>query len=69
MAEEVKKESRVKKFFRDYKSEFKKIAWPSWNDTFRQSAIVIASIVIAGVVIFLLDTGFSTGIQALGRLV
>ena len=40
MAEKVKKESRIKKFFKDYKSEFKKIVWPTWNDTYRQSGVV-----------------------------
>lgn len=68
MAEEAKKESKVKKFFRDYKSEFKKIVWPDKKDTLRESGIVIAAIVISGIVIFLLDTGFSSAIQALGKL-
>ncbi len=63
MAEEttkVKKSSKIAKFFRDYKSEFKKIVWPSKNDTFRMSAVVLVAIVIASVAIFLLDTGFSS---------
>ena len=69
MAEKIKKESKIKKFFKDYKSEFKKIVWPSKADTLRQSLVVIIAIVVAGVVIVLLDTGLSNAMHALGRLV
>ena len=68
MAEGTKKEPKIKKFFKDYKSEFKKIAWPDKKDTFRQSGVVIVAIVIVGIAVFLLDTGFSKVIQALGGL-
>lgn len=61
MAEEtnVKKQSKITKFFKDYKSEFKKIVWPSKEDTLRMSVVVIVAIVVASVAIFLLDLGFS----------
>lgn len=68
MAEKVKKGSRVKKFFKDYKSEFKKIVWPGKADTLRQSGLVIAAIVVFGIVLFLLDTGFSKAISWLGNI-
>ena len=68
MAEGTKKESKIKKFFKDYKSEFKKIVWPDKKDTLRQSGVVVAAIVIVGVAVFLLDTGFSKVIQTLGGL-
>ncbi len=70
MAEETtKKSGRISKFFKDYKSEFKKIVWPEWNDTLRQSGVVIAAIVVVGAVIFCLDTAFSTLLTKLGELV
>lgn len=59
MAEEVKKENKIAKFFRDYKSEFKKIVWPTKEETLRMSAVVLASIIIAGFAIWLLDMSFS----------
>ncbi len=68
MADQIKKESKVKKFFKDYKSEFKKIVWPDKKDTLKQSGVVIVSIIIVGVAVFLLDTGFFKAIQALGEL-
>ncbi|MGI6196025.1 MAG: preprotein translocase subunit SecE [Eubacteriales bacterium] len=71
MAEEtnVKKQSKITKFFKDYKSEFKKIVWPSKKDTLRMSVVVIVAIVVASVAIFLLDLGFSNAFAALGNLV
>lgn len=70
MAEETKKKSgKIGKFFRDYKSEFKKIVWPNWNDTLRQSGVVVAAIVVCGAVIFVLDPAFSTLLTKLGTLI
>lgn len=70
MAEEkVKKQSKIVKFFKDYKSEFKKIAWPSKNDTTKMSVVVLVAIVIASIAIFVLDLGFSSAITALGNLI
>ncbi|MBP3580788.1 MAG: preprotein translocase subunit SecE [Clostridia bacterium] len=71
MADEVKvkKESKVKKFFRDYKSEFKKIVWPDKKDTLRQSGVVAATIVIVALAVFLLDTGFTKLLMTIAGLV
>lgn len=69
MADQVKKESKIKKFFKDYKSEFKKIVWPEKKDTLRQSGVVVSAIVVVGIAIFLLDTGFSKLFQWLSTLV
>ena len=69
MADQVKKESKIKKFFKDYKSEFKKIVWPEKKDTLHQSGVVVAAIVVVGVAVFLLDTGFSKLFQWLSTLV
>jgi preprotein translocase subunit SecE len=71
MAEEVKvkKDSKVKKFFKDYKSEFKKIVWPDKKDTLRQSGVVAVTIVIVALAVFLLDTGFTKLLMAIAGLV
>ena len=67
MAEETKvvKDSKVKKFFKDYKSEFKKIVWPEKKDTLRQSGVVAVTIAVVALAVFLLDTGFSTLLQTI----
>ena len=67
MAEEkVKKQSKITKFFKDYKSEFKKIVWPSKDDTTKMGVVVLVAIVIASIAIFLLDTGFGSAISFIG---
>ena len=65
----IKFREKLAASLRVYKSEFKKIVWPEWNDTLRQSGVVIAAIVIVGAVIFCLDTAFSTLLTKLGELV
>ncbi len=63
MAEEKTKLSfgeKIKKFFKDNKSEFKKISWPDKKDTTKKTIMVIGSIVIVGAAIFAVDTGFNT---------
>lgn len=72
MAEEKaieKKPSKFKKFFKDLKSEFKKIVWPTWENTKRSSIVVIVCIIIAGVAIFLLDSAFGNLFSWLGGLI
>lgn len=71
MAEEtkVKKQSKISKFFKDYKSEFKKIAWPSKEDTAKMSVVVIAAIVVSSIAIMLLDAGARNLIETLGNLI
>ena len=62
MAEEKTKLSfgeKIKKFFKDNKSEFKKISWPDKKDTTKKTIMVIGSIVIVGAAIFAVDTGFN----------
>lgn len=72
MAEEKTKVSfmeKVKKFFRDYKSEFKKISWPSTKDTTKKAIMVTVAIVIISLCIFAVDTLFSYGFNGLSSLI
>ena len=48
---------RVVLFFRDYKSEVKKIVWPNWKDVIKNTVIVLIMCLIIGVFIWLLDFG------------
>lgn len=47
----------IAKFFRDTKSEIKKIVWPTPKATFRNTGIVLLAMLIVGAVIFGLDFG------------
>lgn len=46
------------KFFRDVKSEIKKIVWPTPKSVFKNTGIVLVAIVLSGIVISGLDTIF-----------
>ncbi len=47
----------IAKFFRDIKSEIKKIVWPTPKTTFKNMGIVLLAMLIVGVVVFGLDAG------------
>ncbi len=50
---------RVIQFFRDYKSEVKKIVWPSLNDVVKNTSIVLVICVIIGIFIWAVDFGLA----------
>ena len=50
---------RVKKFFREYKSEFKKIVWPTGKEVANKTVLVITVVVVVAIFIGLLDLSFS----------
>ena len=69
MAENVKKTEkkpnalvrfgkRVAKFIRDCKGEIKKIVWPTPKTTFKNTGVVLVTIIVLGIFVFLLDTAF-----------
>ena len=72
MAEEKTKVGfgeKVKRFFRSYRSEIKKIVWFSWDQTWKNTLVVLVAAVAIAVLVGLLDWGFTKGIIALSGLV
>ncbi len=65
----VKFSQKIKKFFKDYKSELKKIVWCSKKMTFQYTLYVLVAMVIVSAFIGLLDLGFSQLLMLLGRLI
>ena len=60
-----KKKGRVREAWRGFKSETKKIVWPSWKQVFKNTLVVLIIVIICAVVIGALDYAFSGGFQAL----
>jgi preprotein translocase subunit SecE len=58
----AKKQNRIVKFFKELKSEMKKVVWPSRKQVVNNTLIVIAVVVIVGVVIAIFDTIFQWGL-------
>ena len=56
--EKVKLGTRIKRFFKDYKSELKKVVWPSFEKTRQNTMVVLIYVAIIGVIIWVLDMGF-----------
>ena len=70
MAEETKKPEAKKpnplaafskktlKFVKDCKGEIKKIVWPAPKAVFKNTGVVLVTIIVLGLFVFLLDTAF-----------
>ena len=61
--------SRVKKFFKDYTSELKKVVWLSKSDVRKNSTVVIVSVVVCAIAIGIVDLAFSSVIKGIAGLI
>lgn len=50
---------RIAKFFREVKSEMKKVVWPTWSQTLNNTLVVIAFIILIGIFMAIVDFIFS----------
>ncbi len=55
----------IKKFFKDFKGEWKKVTWPSGKTVLNNSIVVIVIVAIVGLAIWGIDTGLSAIIDGL----
>jgi preprotein translocase subunit SecE len=56
---------RIGQFFKDYKSETKKIVWPGLKEVLKNTGIVLVMFVIIGAIIWLVDFGLGNLLEAL----
>ena len=62
MAENNKAKKRgLGRFFRETKSEVKKVSWPSKTQLFHNTAIILAFVIIMTVILFAFDKAFEFG--------
>ncbi len=52
------KRNQAMKFFKETKSEMKKVSWPSKEQLFRNTLVILAFVALTTVVLSLLDVGF-----------
>ena len=69
---EVKKENwfartwgKVKKYFRELRSELKKVVWPTPQQVLKNALIVVCCVIAVGIFIWLFDFVANIGIDAL----
>ena len=63
-----KKKGKIKEAWRGFRSEVKKVVWPSWKQVLKNTGIVLVVVLICAVIIGALDFAFGNGIAALAKL-
>jgi len=66
--EKVKLTDRIKKFFREYKTELTRVVWPTKAQLIRNTTVVLVVIVFMAILIGALDLLFGFGISGLSSL-
>ena len=66
--EKVKLREKIKRFFRDYKSEMKKVVWPTKEQLIKNTSVVLVVIIFMAAIIGVLDLLFGFGISQLTRI-
>ncbi len=61
--------SRVKRFFRELKSELKKVVWPTKQQLIRNTIVVLLCVLAVGVFIWIFDAIASLGVNGIISLV
>lgn len=63
--EKLKFFARVKKWFRDMKSELKKVVWPTPKQTAKSTGVALIAIVVCAVVLWGFDSAAQATVRAL----
>ncbi len=56
-SEKSKKTNKVSKWFKDLKTEFKKVVWPSKKKVFNNTFVVLVTMVVSSLFVGALDFG------------
>lgn len=57
--------SGIVKYFKEVKAEIKKVVWPTPKQITNNTLVVIASIIIIGIVIWIVDSGLGFGLRTI----
>ena len=63
--EKLKFFARVKKWFRDMKSELKKVVWPTPKQTAKNTGVALVVIVVCAIVLWGFDSAAQATVKAL----
>ena len=56
---------RIARFFRELRSELKKVSWPTRADTQKKAGTVIVCVIVVGIIVWIFDGIASSVIDAL----
>jgi preprotein translocase subunit SecE len=65
---ETLKDNRLTRYFREVRAEVRKVTWPTRQEVFRLSAIVLVVLMVMSIFMALLDWSFSRLMQAIINL-
>lgn len=51
--------TKMKKYFKETKSELKKVTWPSAEQLKQNTAVIVVFIILIGIFLFVFDLGFA----------
>ena len=63
------KKGKVKDWWKGFKSDVKKIVWPSWKQVLKNTGIVVVIILICSLAVIALDYAFNGGFMALTEFI
>jgi len=58
----------IKKFWKDFRGELKKIIWPDSRSIAKNTGIVLLMVLVFGIVIYAIDQGLALGVSQLFKL-
>lgn len=61
--------ARMKKFWKEYVSELKKVSWMSWKDVKKNTVLVVCAVIAFSVAIAVVDTVFGQIIEGVAGMV
>ena len=67
-AKKEKQPGKLKNAWKGFKSELKKITWPTWKQVLKNAGIVTVIVVVCTIAIAGLDIAFREGFDALVKL-
>jgi len=59
---------RLRNFFKDVRAEVKKVTWPSKNEVYSTTIVVIIATLFFGIYLYALDIIFSWGISQIKNI-
>ena len=59
---------KISKWFREMKSELKKVVWPSGKQLLNNTLIVLGAVLVVGIIVVFFDWAAGQGVSLLGKL-
>ncbi|MDR0531799.1 MAG: preprotein translocase subunit SecE [Oscillospiraceae bacterium] len=58
----------ILRFFKDFRGEIKKIIWPDFKTVMKNTGIVLMTVLIIGILVWVLDFGLTSSIKGLKKV-